>query len=83
MSCNEKLCFDCRHVFGRRDLASCHRRACTVDVIYGPQRRVTTCEFERSRIWRWLGFNTCGPDGRYFEPVARHDDTPPPPRPTR
>ena len=39
------------------------------DLINGQKpRQPTFCDSERTRLWRWLGLDTCGPEGRYWEP---------------
>ena len=36
------------------------------DVINGQKAKLpATCDYERFRLWRWLGLDTCGPEGRY------------------
>jgi hypothetical protein len=46
------------------------------DKLRGLHQVPATVEYERTRFWRWLGFNTCGPEGNYWYP-AKPLGTPP------
>lgn len=38
-------------------------------LVEGPKEiRPASCATQRSWIWRKLGFNTCGPEARYWKP---------------
>ena len=38
------------------------------DLVNGQKpRQPTFCSDERTRLWRWFGIETCGPEGRYWE----------------
>ncbi len=68
-----RSCSSCRFL-GINVLASMHgQRHC--------YRSGHNVEVERSRIWRWFGFDTCGREGRYWE--AEDANRPPMPPPTR
>ncbi|AHE52598.1 hypothetical protein NX02_22095 [Sphingomonas sanxanigenens DSM 19645 = NX02] len=45
---------------------NCLRRS-RRSVVHGVTGDARTAEFERSRIWRWFGADTCGPEGRYWK----------------
>jgi len=70
-----RLCRDCGHfqpwsfVAGMSE-AWC-RRPKRFDLARGAKTDPRTCAFERAKLWRWLGLDTCGPDGRYFVAVDR------------
>lgn len=43
----------------------CDRRK-SWNVVCGVISSRRTCESERTRFWRWLGRDTCGPEGLYW-----------------
>lgn len=46
------------------------------DLVNGQKpRQPTFCSDERTRLWRWFGIDTCGPEGRYWE--LRIEGSPP------
>ena len=75
----KNICATCRFchtslMSNNHGAKTCNRR--TVEsVVHGTVTVGRTAEFERSRLWCWLGMDTCGPEGRYWEAL------PPPPSP--
>jgi hypothetical protein len=83
-------CKDCAHRTGYgRTVSMCGRFPPRFDKIEGWMGVQKTCDFERSRFWRWFGRDTCGPEARFFQPIS--ELRPPtggsavrkPPRPSR
>lgn len=71
-----KTCVSCEHSQKPfRFRLDCNRRPCKIDKIHGAMSSARSCGFERTRLWRWLGIDTCGPEGRYWTP--RKPLTPP------
>jgi hypothetical protein len=70
MSAIIPACVDCNLMFPsiRGGSKLCGRFGERFSAVDGPTASLSTCESERWRFWRWLGCNTCGPEGRYFEP---------------
>lgn len=64
------ICVDCQHHIGHSSLCG-HPRLVTWNKVAGTELAPKTCEYERSRIWQWLGLNTCGPAARYFQRRSR------------
>lgn len=62
-----KVCLNCAHCWrGFMGVGpTCDRRK-SFNLVQGEVVNSRSCLFERSRLWRWLGLDTCGPDGRYF-----------------
>jgi len=65
-------CISCEHswTWTRPSFRRCGRDGSGgYDVVEGQKpRQPTSCNSERSRLWSALGFDTCGPEGRYWEP---------------
>jgi hypothetical protein len=89
-----KTCKSCRHgMLAWKNDNRCFRPGHpTFDLIRGAStsQQVSTCEYERWWFWRLLGFDTCGPEGRYWEaepplgsPPKEGTVVSKPPRPSR
>lgn len=75
-----KTCFGCRWQNGswpagqNRTCVSPHLRPRHA-LVEGPNViRPSRCDYQRSWLWRKLGFNTCGPEARYWERGIGHRD---------
>jgi hypothetical protein len=70
----ERTCKTCEYAVPRYDGSG--RRFCNGPHRYrfsdvrGGYTDPTNCEYERWSFWRWLGFDTCGPSGRYWLKAA-------------
>lgn len=80
-----KTCKDCAFchssvMSNNHGAKTCNRRSYFSNV-HGRVVIGRTAEFERAWLWRKLGADTCGPEGRYWQarpPIS--DRKPPPPR---
>jgi hypothetical protein len=70
-------CSGCDHSWKQINGGSwmCSRGLTSFHRIEGERAISRTCDYERSRFWRWLGAETCGREGRYW--AKRIERSPP------
>lgn len=66
-----RVCAECEHCAiscfaATHGQKSCVRRTRQSN-IHGTVDVVHTAEYERAWLWRFLGFDTCGPEGRFWK----------------
>ena len=73
-----RVCLGCKWQHGFQTGRRCFspHQGSDLDPVEGLIGRTSTCESQRTRLWRWLGHDVCGPEGKYFEQYVQCADKP-------